>query len=137
MLRGKRAVSRVDGVLTSGRIFCGKPPKSAIADLGNIECRSRVNPRSVSTPDQVRGRLFPENALGIAMGLIERLTADAASLRGALRTLKMTTPIAKNPTRVFPAVIAELADKYGDAPALISEREHLSYRALAERANRY
>src|SRR5216683_2501925 len=63
MLRGKRAVSRVDGVLTSGRIFCGKPPKSAIADLGNIECRSRVNPRSVSTPDQVRGRLFPENAL--------------------------------------------------------------------------
>ena len=39
------------------------------------------------------------------MGLIERLTADAACLRGALRTLKMTTPIAKNPTRVFPAVI--------------------------------
>jgi fatty-acyl-CoA synthase len=71
------------------------------------------------------------------MGLIERLTADAACLRGALRTLKMTTPIAKNPTRVFPAVIADLADKYGDAPALISEREQLSYRALAERANRY
>jgi fatty-acyl-CoA synthase len=71
------------------------------------------------------------------MGLIDRLAADAACLRGALRTLKMTTPIAKNPTRVFPAVIADLADKYGDAPALISEREQLSYRALAERANRY
>ncbi len=44
-----------------GRIFCGKPPKSAVADLGNptwanIERRSRVNPRSVPT--------FPENALG-------------------------------------------------------------------------
>src|SRR5712692_8943645 len=38
-----------------GRIFCGKPPKSAVADLGDIECRSRVYPRSVST--------FPENAL--------------------------------------------------------------------------
>ena len=49
----------------------------------------------------------------------------------------MTTPIAKHPTRVFPVVIEELADKYGDAPALISDRESLSYRALAERANRY
>ena len=34
-------------------------------------------------------------------------------------------------------MIEELADKYGDAPALISDRESLSYRALAERANRY
>ena len=49
----------------------------------------------------------------------------------------MTTPIAKNPTRVFPVVIDELAEKYGDAPALISDRERFSYRALAERANRY
>ena len=45
--------------------------------------------------------------------------------RGALRTLQMTTPIAKNPTRVFPHVIEELADKYGDAPALLSDREQL------------
>jgi iron(II)-dependent oxidoreductase len=37
-----------------GRIFCGKPPKSAVADLGNISRRSRVDPRSVHT--------FPENA---------------------------------------------------------------------------
>ena len=34
-------------------------------------------------------------------------------------------------------MIEELADRYGDAPALISDRERLSYRALAERANRY
>ncbi len=71
------------------------------------------------------------------MGLIERLKADVTCLRGALRTLKMTTPIAKNPTRVFPQVIAELADKYGDAPALLSDRERFSYRELAARANRY
>src|ERR1700682_5910939 len=78
-LNRKRALAFV-----SGRIFCGKPPpKSAIADLGDIDCRSRVDPRSVSaiadlgciecrsrvdprsvpTPDQVRGRLFPENAV--------------------------------------------------------------------------
>jgi len=71
------------------------------------------------------------------MGLIERLTADLTCLRGALRTLKATTPIAKNPTRVFPQVIAELAEKYGDAPALLSERERFSYRELGARANRY
>ena len=62
---------------------------------------------------------------------------DIVFLRARFAQLRMTTPIAKNPTRVFPVVIDELADKYGDAPALISDRERLSYRALAERANRY
>ena len=71
------------------------------------------------------------------MGLIERLAADVTCLRGALRTLKMTTPIAKNPTRVFPQVILDLAAEYGDAPALLSIREQLTYRELAARANRY
>jgi fatty-acyl-CoA synthase len=74
---------------------------------------------------------------GIVMGLIERLSADAACLKGAWRTLEMTTPIAKNPTRIFPDVIADLADKYGDAPALLSDRECFSYRELAGRSNRY
>src|SRR6516165_4803166 len=71
------------------------------------------------------------------MGLIERLTADLTTLKGALRTLRMTTPIAKHPTRVFPQVVLELADTYGDAPALLSDRERFSYRQLAERSNRY
>ena len=71
------------------------------------------------------------------MNLIERLTADFSTLKGALRTLRMTTPIAKNPTRVFPQVVLELADTYGDAPALLSDRERFSYRQLAERSNRY
>ena len=62
---------------------------------------------------------------GPVMGVIERLTADVASLKGALRTLRMTTPIAKNPTRVFPQVVLELADKYGDAPALLSDTRAL------------
>ncbi len=71
------------------------------------------------------------------MGLIERLRADAVCLKGAWRTLKLTTPIAKHPTRVFPSIIEELADRYGDAPALLSDRERLSYRELAGRSNRY
>ena len=72
----------------------------------------------------------------MGFGIVE-LAADVVCLRGALRTLKMTTPIAKNPTHVFPQVIAELADKYGDAPALLSDRERFTYRELAGRSNRY
>jgi fatty-acyl-CoA synthase len=71
------------------------------------------------------------------MGIIDRITSDVAYLKGALRTLKMTTHIAKNPTRLFPDVIDELADKFDGAPALLSDRESFTYRMLAERSNRY
>ena len=71
------------------------------------------------------------------MSILDQMIGDIVYLRGALRALKMTTPIAKHPARVFPVVIEELAEKYGDAPALVSDRESLSYRALAGRANRY
>jgi fatty-acyl-CoA synthase len=71
------------------------------------------------------------------MSVIGRIKDDITYLKGALRALKRTTPIAKNPTRIFPVVIDELAEKFGDAPALISDRESLTYRALGERANRY
>src|SRR6185295_18208066 len=72
-----------------------------------------------------------------SMSFLNNIKGDFVFLQGALRALRMTTPIAKNPARVFPVVIDELADKYGHAPALISDRERFSYRALAERANRY
>ena len=71
------------------------------------------------------------------MGLIERLTADLICLGDSLRALRYTTHIARNPTRVFPRVIEELADKYGDAPALMNDRERFSYRELGARSNRY
>jgi fatty-acyl-CoA synthase len=71
------------------------------------------------------------------MGFIERLTADLTCLRGAIRTLGKTTSIARNPTRIFPMVVEELAERHGDAPALLSDRERFSYRELAARSNRY
>jgi fatty-acyl-CoA synthase len=71
------------------------------------------------------------------MGFLQNLKDDIVFARGALRALKMTTHIAKNPTRVFPLVIEELAEKHGNAPALLSDREQLSYRALAMRSRRY
>jgi fatty-acyl-CoA synthase len=71
------------------------------------------------------------------MSFFQQIKDDVVFLRGARRALRMTTPIAKHRTRVFPIVIEELAEKFGEAPALISEREQLTYRALAERSNRY
>ncbi|HTS41065.1 MAG TPA: long-chain-acyl-CoA synthetase [Xanthobacteraceae bacterium] len=71
------------------------------------------------------------------MGFVQQIKDDLVFLRGALRALKMTTPIAKNRTRVFPVVVEELAEKFGEAPALISERERLTFRSLLERSNRY
>ncbi len=54
-----------------------------------------------------------------------------------LRALAATAPIASHPQRTLPCVIDELAESFGDAPALVSDRESLTYRQLAERANRY
>jgi fatty-acyl-CoA synthase len=71
------------------------------------------------------------------MGFFQQLAGDFVFLRGVLRSLRMTTHIAKHPTRLFPDVIAELAVRYGDAPALISHREQFTYRQLYERSNRY
>jgi fatty-acyl-CoA synthase len=53
------------------------------------------------------------------------------------RALEATASIAQEPALTFPLLIDRLAETFGDAPALISERETLSYRALADRAARY
>ena len=57
-----------------------------------------------------------------------RVKSELAYLRGVVRALRMTTPIAKNPTRVFPFLMEELAAQFADRPALISDRETLTYR---------
>src|SRR6202521_3237711 len=57
--------------------------------------------------------------------------------RGWLRALELTGPIAGQPARILPAVIEELAQRFGEAPALLSERECLTHRGLARRANQY
>jgi fatty-acyl-CoA synthase len=53
------------------------------------------------------------------------------------RALSRTATIAANPERTLPQIIEELADASGDAPALLSDSESFSYRALAGRAARY
>lgn len=53
------------------------------------------------------------------------------------RALEMTAPIGHNSDRVFSTVVEEVSVRFGDTPALLSDRESLTYRALVERANRY
>jgi fatty-acyl-CoA synthase len=59
------------------------------------------------------------------------------TLRDWVRALEATAPIAANPRRILPRVIEELGQTRGEAPALLSAHESLTYRALSERANRY
>lgn len=54
-----------------------------------------------------------------------------------MRALEMTTPIARNPAVTLPVLIDTLAERFGDAPALISEHQSLTYRGLAERSSQY
>ena len=63
--------------------------------------------------------------------------AGPSPAKAWLRALEMTAPIAAHPARTLPAIIDDLAEAHGDAPALLSDCETLSYRGLAARANRY
>ena len=58
-------------------------------------------------------------------------------LKAWVRALEMTAPIARNTSVTFPVLIETLADRFGATLALLSDRECLTYRALAERANQY
>ena len=51
--------------------------------------------------------------------------------------LELTAPIGREPARTFPIVIEELSQRFGEAPALLSDIESLTYRALFDRSNRY
>lgn len=59
------------------------------------------------------------------------------SSRAWLRALELTAPIPRNRHRVLPAVIQELAEIWGNASALVSDRECLTYAGLAARQNQY
>src|SRR3984885_4154478 len=54
-----------------------------------------------------------------------------------LRALERTAPIARNRDRVMSTVIEELAAERGDTPALLSDRECMTYRMLSARVNQY
>lgn len=60
-----------------------------------------------------------------------------SSSQAWLRALEMTAPISRNRHRVMPTIIDELAIRWGDAPALVCDRECFTYTELAARKNQY
>ncbi len=65
------------------------------------------------------------------------VTTHASAGKAWLRALELTAPIVRNPERVLSTVIEELAVQWGDTQALLSDRECMTYRALAARVNQY
>jgi fatty-acyl-CoA synthase len=61
----------------------------------------------------------------------------ASAAKAWMRALEMTARIDASPARTLPVVIDELAERFGEAPALLSDNENFSFRQLAERAHRY
>ncbi len=54
-----------------------------------------------------------------------------------LRALELTAPIARNRDRILSTVIEERAEQLGDTPALLSDRECMTYAQLSQRINQY
>jgi fatty-acyl-CoA synthase len=80
---------------------------------------------------------MPEIISGDADTVAGQGPGSRSANKAWLRALELTAPIADNPTRTFPVVVEELAQRFGDAPALMSDAETLSFRALQDRSNRY
>jgi fatty-acyl-CoA synthase len=67
----------------------------------------------------------------------DRIGAQSSPARTWMRALELTAPIASHRERTLPNAIEEVAARLGGSPALLSDREGLTYRELAGRANRY
>jgi fatty-acyl-CoA synthase len=64
--------------------------------------------------------------------------SDRDSARKAwMRALENTAQIGKNPAVTLPDTIDALADRFATAPALLSDRQNLSFRELAARSKQY
>ncbi len=59
------------------------------------------------------------------------------ALQAWIRALERTSTLTRDPHATFPVLIGQLADRFESAPALRDPGTTLSYRALAERINRY
>jgi fatty-acyl-CoA synthase len=62
---------------------------------------------------------------------------DGSAARSWLRGLELTASIPRNRDRVMSTVVEELAARFDDAPALLSDRESFTYRGLVARTNQY
>jgi fatty-acyl-CoA synthase len=63
--------------------------------------------------------------------------AKPSAAKAWLKAIELTSRIEANPQRLLADIVDEYAARQGDRPALLSDRETFTYRALAERINRY
>ena len=70
-------------------------------------------------------------------GSFSKPAAAASPMRRWLAALEMTSGLDRDSSRTFSKVVEELAQRFGDAPALLSEAENLTFRSFAARSNRY
>src|ERR1700694_5112773 len=66
-----------------------------------------------------------------------RLRGRPSAAKRWLKAIELTSRIDADPSRLFADVVEDWSDREPDRPALISETETFSYRALADRTNRY
>lgn len=69
--------------------------------------------------------------------MAENGNINASPNRAWVRALEKTSRIPADPDRIFPRVVDELALRFGDTPALLSDEQTLTYRGLAERSDAY
>jgi fatty-acyl-CoA synthase len=63
--------------------------------------------------------------------------AKPSSAKAWLKAIELTSRIEADPSRLFVDVVADWARRQPDRPALISDAETFTYRALAARSNQY
>ena len=66
-----------------------------------------------------------------------RLSGRPSPAKSWLKAIELTSRIEADPRRLFADLVEDWAKRQPDRPALIAEAETFSYRALAERINRY
>jgi fatty-acyl-CoA synthase len=65
------------------------------------------------------------------------LRGKPSAAKAWLKAIELTSRIEANPQALFADVVDDWAERQPDRPALISDRETFTYRALAARINRY
>src|ERR1700731_1433303 len=66
-----------------------------------------------------------------------RPRAKPSAAKSWLKAIELTSRIEANPSRLFADIVEDWSKRQPDRPALISDTETFSYRALAGRINRY
>ena len=70
------------------------------------------------------------------MALLERLASEFAYLKGSLRILRRTSPIARNPRVTINDVLPEVCARFADRTALLTEGQTLTFADFDARVNK-